>query len=179
VGKRKIYDRDFELFIPNSQIKAVISVMAENMNKDLEGKDVIFMGILNGAFMFAAELIKHIPPNCQITFLKLASYAGTSSTGTVKRLIGINEDIYHKTVVILEDIVDTGITLEDIIKQLRGYEPAEIRVATLLHKPDAYRMDIELDYVGIEIPNDFVVGFGLDYKGYGRNLPDIYRVVDT
>jgi len=176
---RKICGRDFELFIPNARIKAVISVMAESMTKDLEGKDVIFMGILNGAFMFAAELIKHIAPNCQITFLKLASYAGTSSTGTVKRLIGINEDIHHKTVVILEDIVDTGITLEDIIKQLRGYEPAEIRVATLLHKPDAYRKNIELDYVGIEIPNDFVVGFGLDYKGYGRNLPDIYRVVDT
>jgi hypoxanthine phosphoribosyltransferase len=176
---RRIHDRDFELFIPNSRIRSVISAMAESMNRDLEGKEVIFMGILNGAFMFAAELIKHVAPNCQITFLKLASYASTSSTGTVKRLIGINEDIAHKTVVILEDIVDTGITLEDIIKQLRGYEPYEIRVATLLHKPDAYLKDIVLDYVGLEIPNDFVVGFGLDYKGYGRNLPDIYRVLDT
>ena len=165
--------------IPNSRIKAVISAMADRINRDLEGRDVIFMGILNGAFMFAAELIKHIPPNCQITFLKLASYAGTSSSGTVKRLIGINEDIHGKSVVILEDIVDTGITLEDIIKQLRGYEPREIRVATLLHKPDAYRKDIRLDYVGLEIPNDFVVGFGLDYEGFGRNLPDIYRVLDT
>ncbi|KPL13271.1 MAG: hypoxanthine phosphoribosyltransferase [Bacteroides sp. SM1_62] len=174
---RKIHDKEFKLFIPNSQIRAVISAMADSMNRDLEGRDVIFMGILNGAFMFAAELIKHIAPSCQITFLKLASYAGTSSTGTVKRLIGINEDIHNKTVVILEDIVDTGITLENIIRQLRGYEPGEIRVATLLHKPDAYQKDIVLDYVGLEIPNDFVVGFGLDYKGFGRNLPDIYRVV--
>jgi hypoxanthine phosphoribosyltransferase len=176
---RKIHDKEFELFIPNARISEVVSEMAARISRDLAGRDVIFMGILNGAFMFAAELIKQITPDCQITFLKLASYAGTSSTGTVKRLIGINEDIKDKTVVILEDIVDTGITLENIIKQLKGYEPREIRVATLLLKPDAYLKDIKVDYVGIKIPNDFVVGFGLDYKGYGRNLPDIYRVVDT
>jgi hypoxanthine phosphoribosyltransferase len=175
---RKIHDKEFELFIPNARINVAISDMAASISRDLEGKDVIFMGILNGAFMFAAELIKQITPNCQITFLKLASYAGTSSTGTVKRLIGVNEDIKNKTVVILEDIVDTGITLENIIKQLNGYEPSEIRVATLLHKPDAYLKDIKLDYVGLEIPNDFVVGYGLDYEGFGRNLADIYRVVD-
>jgi hypoxanthine phosphoribosyltransferase len=176
---RKIHDKEFQLFISNSRISAAISEMAASMNRDLEGRDVIFMGILNGAFMFAAELIKQITPNCQITFLKLASYAGTSSTGAVKRLIGINEDIQHKTVVILEDIVDTGITLENIIKQLNGYEPGEIRVATLLYKPDAYLKDIPLDYVGLEIPNDFVVGYGLDYEGFGRNLTDIYRVIDS
>ena len=175
---RKIHDKKFKIFIPNAEIRTVITGMADKINRDLEGRDVIFMGILNGAFMFAAELIKQITPNCQITFLKLASYAGTSSTGTVKRLIGINEDIHDKTVVILEDIVDTGITLENIIKQLKGYEPGEIRVATLLHKPEAYLKDITLDYVGIEIPNDFVVGFGLDYEGFGRNLADIYRVVE-
>ena len=176
---RKIHDKEFKLLIPNARIREVIAEMAAMINRDLEGRDVIFMGILNGAFMFAAELIKHITPNCQITFLKLASYAGTSSSGTVKRLIGINEDINNKTVVILEDIVDTGITLENIIKQLLGYEPGEIRVATLLHKPDAYLKDIVLDYVGLEIPNDFVVGFGLDYEGFGRNLPDIYRVIES
>jgi hypoxanthine phosphoribosyltransferase len=175
---RTIHGKQFELFIPNARINVAISEMAASINKDLEGKDVIFMGILNGAFMFAAELIKQITPLCQITFLKLASYAGTSTTGTVKRLIGINEDIRNKTVVILEDIVDTGITLENIIKQLKGYEPREIRVATLLHKPDAYLKDIPLDYVGLEIPNDFVIGYGLDYEGFGRNLADIYKVVD-
>ena len=176
---RRIHDKEFELFIPNSRINVAISEMAANISRDLKGRDVIFMGILNGAFMFAAELIKQITPNCQITFLKLASYAGTSSTGTVKRLIGINEDIKDKTVVILEDIVDTGITLENIIKQLKGYEPGEIRVATLLHKPAAYLKEMKLDYVGLEIPNDFVVGYGLDYEGFGRNLPDIYRVVEA
>jgi hypoxanthine phosphoribosyltransferase len=175
---RKIHDKEFKLFIPNSRISAAISEMAASINSDLEGRDVIFMGILNGAFMFAAELIRQITPNCQITFLKLASYAGTSSTGAVKRLIGINEDIHDKTVVILEDIVDTGVTLDNIIKQLMGYEPGEIRVATLLHKPDAYLKDIVLDYVGFEIPIDFVVGFGLDYEGFGRNLADIYQVVE-
>ena len=175
---RKIHGREFELFIPNSRISSAIRDMAARISRDLEGKDVIFMGILNGAFMFAAELIRQITPDCQITFLKLASYTGTSSTGTVKRLIGINEDIKNKTVVILEDVVDTGITLENIIKQLNGYEPAEIRVATLLFKPDAYLKDIPLDYVGLEIPNEFVVGYGLDYEGFGRNLSDIYKVLE-
>jgi hypoxanthine phosphoribosyltransferase len=175
--KIRVHDKEFELFIPGDQIQKVVSEMADKINRDLEGKEVIFMGILNGAFMFASDLIRQIRLDCQMTFLKLASYAGTSSMGTVKRLIGINEDIRDKTVVILEDIVDTGITLEDIIKQLRGYEPGEIRVATLLLKPDAYIKEIPLDYVGMEIPNDFVVGYGLDYEGHARNLSDIYRVV--
>ena len=177
--KIKVHDKEFELFIPGSRIQETIAVMAENINRDLAGKEVIFMGILNGAFMFASDLIRLIRLDSQITFLKLASYAGTSTTGTVKRLIGINEDIHNKTVVILEDIVDSGITLEDITKQLKGYEPDEIKVATLLFKPDAYCKEVPLDYVGMEIPNDFVVGYGLDYEGYGRNLKDIYRVVES
>ena len=175
----KVHDKEFELFIPGSRIQETIAVMAENINRDLAGKEVIFMGILNGAFMFASDLIRLIRLDSQITFLKLASYAGTSTTGTVKRLIGINEDIHNKIVVILEDIVDSGITLEDITKQLKGYEPDEIKVATLLLKPDAYCKEVPLDYVGMEIPNDFVVGYGLDYEGYGRNLKDIYRVVES
>ncbi len=173
----KVYDKEFELFIPNEQIMEVVSDMAEKINSDLAGRQVIFMGILNGAFMFASDLIRMITLDCQITFLKLASYAGTSSTGTVKRLIGINEDISRQTVVIIEDIVDTGITLENIIKQLSGYEPGEIRIATMLFKPDAYLKDIKLDYVGMEIPNDFILGYGLDYEGYGRNLAHIYTEV--
>ena len=173
----KVYDKEFELFIPNEQIMEVVSDMAEKINSDLAGRQVIFMGILNGAFMFASDLIRMITLDCQITFLKLASYAGTSSTGTVKRLIGINEDISRQTVVIIEDIVDTGITLENIIKQLSGYEPGEIRIATMLFKPDAYLKDIKLAYVGMEIPNDFILGYGLDYEGYGRNLAHIYTEV--
>lgn len=176
---KKIHDREFEVYITNAEIRSVISDMAKRINEDLAGKDVIFLGILNGAFMFASDLFREIRLNCQITFLKLASYAGTSSTGTVKRLIGINEDIHNKTVVILEDIVDTGVTLDNIIKQLKGYEPAEIRVATMLFKPESYTKDLKLDYIGIEIPSDFVLGYGLDYQGYGRNLADLYRVVES
>jgi hypoxanthine phosphoribosyltransferase len=176
--QKEVHDRKFEVYITNEEIRKVISDMAARINKDLAGRDVIFLGILNGAFMFASDLFREITLDCQITFLKLASYAGTSSTGTVKRLIGINEDIHSKTVVILEDIVDTGVTLDNIIKQLKGYEPAEIKVATMLFKPEAYTKDLKLDYVGIEIPNDFVLGYGLDYQGYGRNLADLYRVVD-
>jgi len=147
------------------------------MNNDLRAKKVIFLGILNGSFMFAGDLFKKIDIDCQITFLKVASYVGTSSSGNVKRLIGLNEDIKDQVVVILEDIVDTGITLDNIIKQLKGYEPSEIRVATLLFKPEAYQKEIKIDYIGKEIPNDFIVGYGLDYNGFGRNLEDIYTLV--
>ena len=179
MSRKKVHDKEFEVFISKTEIQSVITDMADKINKDLAGKDVIFLGILNGAFMFASDLFKEITLDCQITFLKLASYAGTSSTGTVKRLIGINEDIFQKTVVILEDIVDTGVTLDNIIKQLKGYEPAEIKVATMLYKPEAYTKDLKLDYVGIEIPNEFVLGYGLDYEGFGRNLADLYKVVEN
>lgn len=175
----KVLDKEFAISIPHDQIIVNIKKMAEKINKELKGKDVIFMGILNGSFMFAGDLFKYITIDCQITFLKLASYQGTSSTGNVKRLIGLNEDIKDKTVVVLEDIVDTGITLDNIKKQLIGYEPAEIKFATLLFKPEAYQKDIELDYVGFSIPNDFIIGYGLDYNGYGRNLADIYKIVEN
>lgn len=128
--------------------------------------------------MFVSDLYKNITIPSQISFLKLASYQGTSSSGNVKRLIGINENIENKTVVIMEDIIDTGNTLENIIKQLKGYEPADIKVATLLFKPEAYTKDIAIDYIGLEIPNDFIVGYGLDYDGFGRNLRDIYTITE-
>lgn len=177
MNRIKVLDKEFDLLIAHTQIQDAVSRIASKINHDLDGREVIFMGILNGAFMFASDLFRQIRLDCQITFLKLASYAGTSSTGTVKRLIGVNEDIKGKTVVILEDIVDTGITLDNIIKQLNGYEPGEIRVATMLLKPDAYQKDIPLDYVGIKIPNEFILGYGLDYEGFGRNLADIYTAV--
>ena len=148
------------------------------MNSDLARQDPIFLGILNGAFMFAGDLYKQLTFPCQITFLKLASYSGTQSTGSVKQLIGINRDLKDRVVVVLEDIVDTGVTLETIIRQLSGYEPAKIMIATFLYKPDAALKEVKLDYVGMEIPNNFIVGYGLDYEGYGRNFRDIYRLVD-
>jgi len=178
MDKVKILDKEFKLFISEKRIQETVKEMARRMNKDLKGQKVFFIGILNGCFMFAADLVKRLDLDCRITFLKLASYQGTSSTGKVKRLIGLNEDIKGQVVVVLEDIVDTGITLDFIQKQLRGYEPAEIKLATLLYKPDACRQDVSLDYVGIEIPDDFVVGYGLDYNGHGRNLRQIYTVIE-
>lgn len=173
----KILDKEFEVLIKSSEIQERVNAIAKEINSDLKDEDVIFLGILNGAFMFASDLFKRINLDCQITFLKVASYQGTMSSGNVKRLIGINEDIKGKTVVILEDIVDSGHTLDNIIRQLIGYEPASIKTATLLFKPKAYQKKIPVDYIGMEIPNDFIVGYGLDYNGYGRNLEDIYSVV--
>ena len=172
----QILDKKFKVSITEDKIQQSIKEIAQKMNHDLANDDVIFLGILNGCFMFAGDLFKHIELQCQITFLKLASYQGTSSSGNVKRLIGINEDIEGKTVVILEDIIDTGNTLESIIKQLKGYEPAKIKVATLLHKPDVYKKNIPIDYIGLNIDNKFIVGYGLDYDGFGRNLSDIYTI---
>ncbi|MFN8257823.1 MAG: hypoxanthine phosphoribosyltransferase [Bacteroidales bacterium] len=177
-NKITVLDKSFEPYILSDKIQETIRKMAQQMNAELTGKDVIFLGILNGSFMFASDLYKLISVPSQISFLKLASYQGTSSSGNVKRLIGINEDILNKTVIVLEDIVDTGITMENIIKQLIGYEPAEIKIATLLFKPDALQANLKLDYVGFEIPNDFIIGFGLDYNGYGRNLSDIYKIAN-
>lgn len=174
----KVLDKTFKVSIPEAEIQQRIKEIAKQMNEDLKGKDVIFLGILNGCFMFAGDLFKNIDLPCQITFLKLASYQGTTSSGSVKRLIGINENIEGKTVVILEDIIDTGNTLDNILKQLRGYEPHEIKTATLLHKPDAYKKDLPIEYVGFNIPNDFILGYGLDYDGFGRNLRDIYTIAE-
>lgn len=173
----QVLDKTFTVSIPEDKIQQRIQEIASQMNEDFKGKDVIFLGILNGCFMFAGDLFKNIDLPCQITFLKLASYQGTTSSGNVKRLIGINENIEGKTVVILEDIIDTGNTLDNIIKQLKGYEPAEIKTATLLYKPDAYTKDLPIEYIGFSIPNDFILGYGLDYDGFGRNLKDIYTIV--
>ena len=174
-----IHDKTFELYIPYEKIRSVIEVMAEKMNTDFAEKDPLFVCILNGSFMFAAELFKRINlMKAQITFVKLASYHGDKTSGEVKQLIGFNENLTGRTVVILEDIVDTGITLDNILEQLKLLKPAEIKVATLLLKPDALKKEVQLDYIGLKIPNDFIVGYGLDYDGLGRNLIDIYSVVN-
>jgi len=172
----EVNGKEFRLFIREPEIQREVTRIAEEMNRELAGRDPIFLGILNGAFMFASDLYKQLNFPCQITFLKLASYSGTSSTGSVKQLIGINRDLKDRLVVVLEDIVDTGETLETIIRQLSGFQPGEIRVATLLHKPAAIIRQVKLDYVGMEIPNDFILGYGLDYDGYGRNFREIYQL---
>ncbi|MCX7862156.1 MAG: hypoxanthine phosphoribosyltransferase [Bacteroidales bacterium] len=177
--KIKILDKEFEKSINSTVIQEAIQKIAQALNTDFHSfkNEVVFIGILNGAFMFAADLFKQITFPCKITFLKLASYQGSSSSGVVKSLIGINENLKNKTVIVIEDIVDTGETLENIICQLKGFEPAEIRIATFLFKPNAYKKQIPIHYIGIEVPNDFIIGYGLDYDGYGRNLPEIYTLV--
>ena len=174
----EVHGKRFRKYIPEMAIQQEIQRIAGEMNRDLADRDPVFMGILNGAFMFASDLFKLLTFPCQITFLKLASYSGTHTTGSVRQLIGINLDLRDRVVVVLEDIVDTGVTLDTIIRQLSGYEPGEISVATLLHKPAAMVKEVRLDYVGLEIPNDFVLGYGLDYEGYGRNLKEIYQLID-
>jgi hypoxanthine phosphoribosyltransferase len=155
-----------------------IKNMADRMKKDLEGKNALFVCILNGSFMFAADLMKELEMNdVEISFLKLASYEGTASTLEIKELIGVNENITGRTVVILEDIVDTGHTIANVMAQIALKGAKEVKIATLLFKPEAMMSKIHLDYVGIEIPNDFIVGYGLDYDRRGRNLKDIYTLV--
>lgn len=175
----KIHDRLFRLFIPYEKIRSVVEEMAEKMNADLKEKRPLFICILNGSFMFAAELFKRISVlEAEISFVKMASYQGDKTTGKVERLIGLNEEIEGRTVIVIEDIVDSGITIQNIQEQLAGLNPGEVKIATLLLKPDALRTEVQLDYVGMEVPNDFIVGYGLDYNGYGRNLIDIYSVIN-
>lgn len=176
--KIKLHDKQFSIFIPAEKIQSEVQRIADRINEDLKNEDVIFIGILNGAFMFASDLLRKIDFNVQISFVKLTSYQGTSSTGKVKSLIGINEDLKDKTVVIIEDIIDTGNTIESIIRQIKGFRPRQIFVATLLLKDELYTKDIKLDYVGFNIPTDFVVGYGLDYQGFGRNLRGLYKIIE-
>ena len=173
----RILDKIFKEYITEQDIQTRIIELARQINHDLTGKDVVFLGILNGAFLFAADLFRRIDLQARISFVKLASYEGTSSSGTIKELIGWNEDIKNKCIVVVEDIVDTGGTLERIVDELIIRKVSEVKIASLLFKPDAYTKDIPIDYTGFKIPNNFVVGFGLDYNGFGRNLPSIYTLV--
>jgi len=175
--KIKIKDKEFSKFINNEDILTAVDMVATQINNDFKDKTPLFLVILNGAFMFAADLFKRLDIECEISFVKLSSYSGTETTENVKQLIGINENLKDRSVVIIEDIVDTGITIENMIIELNNYSPKEIKIATLLLKPDKYKKEHEIDYIAIEIPNDFIVGYGLDYDGYGRNLPDIYKIV--
>jgi hypoxanthine phosphoribosyltransferase len=175
----KLIDREFELFIPFSEIEKAVKKIAGQINRDLEGEDVLFICILNGSFMFTAELLKEITiANTEITFLKLSSYEGTDTTGQVKELIGLYEPIDGRTLVILEDIIDTGITILEVMEILKLHHPKSVKIATMLLKPEKFKDKIAIDYVGMEIGNDFIVGFGLDYNRKGRNLKDIYKVIE-
>ncbi len=173
----KLHDKIFELFISAGEINSAVELIAQKMNKELADKNPLFISILNGSFMFTSDLMKKLDFNCSLTFLKLSSYEGDSSTGDVKKLIGLNEKIEGRTVVIIEDIIDTGITLDIIMLQIEALKPAEIKVATLLLKPKAFHGRFKPDYIGIEIPNDFIIGYGLDYNELGRNFKDLFVLV--
>lgn len=175
--KITIKDKTFEVSIPFSELDKAAQRVADAINKDVVGKDPLFLCVLNGAFMFAADLLKKVNIPCQITFVKVASYDGLASTHKMKSLIGLNEEVEGRTIIVVEDIIDTGFTMEQVVAMLKERGAAEVRIATLFYKPQAFQRDYPIDYIGMEIPNDFIVGYGLDYDGYGRNLPHIYSLV--
>jgi len=173
----QIHDKTFALFIPHEQIQSAITELSKKILESYGDKTPLFVCVLNGAFMFASDLCKAYHGEAEIAFIRLASYAGTSTTGTVKQILGLGSNITGRDLIILEDIIDSGITVDFLISELQKQNPKSIRVATLLLKPDALQKPVKPDYVGIELPNDFVVGFGLDYNELGRNLKDIYKII--
>ncbi len=175
----KLHDKEFDISIKHDDIQTAVGTVAQKIRQDMKGEDTpVFLSILNGSFMFTSDLLKQMDFNCEVSFLKLSSYSNTASTGTVKELIGLNTNIKGRTVIVVEDIVDTGNTLVELMEALKKYEPKQIKIAAFLLKPDAYKKDIPIDYVGIRIPNDFIVGYGLDYNELGRNLRNIYKIVE-
>ena len=176
--KVKVRDKEFAIYLKEKQIQKAVSKMSDEISKDLHGKVPLFLIILNGAFVFASDLLRKVKLDCEVSFVKLSSYVGTQSTAHVRELIGLDRVLKDRYVVILEDIIDTGITMEYTIQKLKELEAADVRIASLLFKPDAFQKNYKIDYVGLEIPNDFIIGYGLDYDGFGRNLPDIYKIVE-
>lgn len=173
----QIEDKSFELFLEEETISKRLRLIGIQLNVDYEEKCPIFLGVLNGSFLFMADLLKEIAHSCETEFVKLSSYEGTKTRGKVSELIGLPNNLEGRDIIVVEDIIDSGATIEHLLKQLRALKPASVKVCTLLLKPAALQSDIEeLEYVGFEIPNDFVVGYGLDYNGLGRNLRNIYRL---
>ena len=174
----KIKDKTFKISIPEAEILKHVKGVADRINRDMADKNPLFLAVLNGSFMFAADLMKLITIPCEISFVKLASYQGVISTGSVREVIGINENLSGRTVVIVEDIVDTGLTMKRMIESIGTRNPASVHICTLLLKPEKLQEELDVEYVAMKIPNDFIVGYGLDYDQQGRNLRDIYTVVE-
>ena len=172
----QLHDKIFEPFITANEISQRITQMANTIAEEMKEETPVFVGVLNGAFVFLSDLARKYPSNCEVEFVKLASYEGTASTGKVQQLIGLNKDLSQKTVVIVEDIVDTGKTMEVLRKIFSQKKPKKLLTATLFLKPEVYQNQIPLDYVAFEIPDKFIVGYGLDYDGLGRNLPEVYQL---
>lgn len=176
--KVQIKDKDFKLYIPEDRIKAAIQQVAKQLNSDYKNKSLIFIGVLNGAFMFASDLLKNIDLECEISFVKVNSYKGTTSAGEVHELIGLTTDVKNKHIIILEDIVDTGLTLNKLYSMIEMHDPKSLEVATLLFKPTAYKGNKDPKYIGLKIENKFIVGYGMDYLEEGRNTRDIYQIIE-
>lgn len=174
----KIKDKTFKTSIPEEEILKKVQVVADRINQDMDGKNPLFLAVLNGAFIFAADLMRMVSIPSEISFVKYASYEGTSSTGNLKQLLGINQEVEGRHIIIVEDIVDTGFTMQKMIDSLKEKNPASINVCSLLVKPGNLRVPLDIKYAVMEIPNDFIVGYGLDYDQQGRNLRDIYTIVE-
>ncbi len=172
----KLHDKYFKKFITEAQIQEAVARMANEIANDLKDEQPIFIGILNGVFMFFSDFMKAYPFPCEMSFIKLSSYHGTASTGDIKELIGLSQDIEGRTVVVLEDIIDTGNTLEELHKIFKAKKVKQFKIGTLFFKPEAYTKQHKIDYIGMEIPNKFIVGYGLDYDELGRNLPEVYQL---
>ena len=172
----QVLDKSFEIFITSEEIQREVRSLANQINEDFKNEEVVFIAVLNGSFMFAADLMKSVSLSSEISFVKMSSYHGTESSGRVDELIGLSNDVKGKTVVIVEDIVDSGVTMDKMIALLEMESPKDLKICTLLYKPDAFKGRKEPDYVGFSIPNAFVVGYGLDYDEKGRNLDAIYQI---
>jgi hypoxanthine phosphoribosyltransferase len=175
----KIKDLEFKKFISSSKIEEKIAELAAQISQDYKDKTPVFLPILNGSFMFASDLLKEVGVPCRVSFVKTSSYAGTSSTGQLKTLIGHDESLFQQHIIVLEDIVDTGLTLDKIIEELRERGAKSVEAVSLLRKKQAREKKIDVKYVGFELENEFVLGYGLDYDGLGRNLKDIYKALDS
>jgi hypoxanthine phosphoribosyltransferase len=178
MGDIRVHDKQFEPYLNAAMIADRIKEIAGKLNKDYAEKKPLFIAILNGSFMFASDLFKQLAIDAEICFIKLASYKGTKSTGHVLTAIGLDMDLFGRDVVIVEDIVDTGKTLSEFLPQLKHQQPASLKIVALLHKPEATVFPITIDYLGFSIPNKFVVGYGLDYDGLGRNIPEIFKLIE-
>jgi hypoxanthine phosphoribosyltransferase len=178
MGDIRVHDKQFEPYLNAAMIAERIKEIAGKLNKDYADKKPLFIAILNGSFMFASDLFKELAIDAEICFIKLASYKGTKSTGHVLTAIGLDMDLFGRDVVIVEDIVDTGKTLSEFLPQLKHQQPASLKIVALLHKPEATVFPITIDYLGFSIPNKFVVGYGLDYDGLGRNIPEILKLIE-
>jgi hypoxanthine phosphoribosyltransferase len=174
----RVHDKAFEPYLSADAIDEKIRIIASKIDEDYDGKKPLFVAILNGAFMFASDLFKKISIESEISFIKLASYKGTKSSGQVITAIGLDTDLHGRHVIIVEDIVDTGKTLSEFLPQLEHQQPASLKIAALLHKPEATVYPISVDYLGFSVPNKFLLGYGLDYDGLGRNIPSIYQLVE-